>query len=116
MNAARPRVVAALRLAGFDTVYAAEEGARSVDAELLARAASEGRIVVTEDFDFGDLLFRDNLPAAGVIILFLPEISPEGRAARLLDLLAMATFDPMSKLTVVEPAGARQRLLPAESD
>lgn len=108
-------VVAALRLAGLDTIYAAEEGARSVDAELLARAAREGRILVIEDFDFGDLLFRDLLPATGVIILFLPEISPDGRAARLLELLAMASFDPIGKLTVVEPAGGRQRILPTKN-
>lgn len=105
-------VVTALRAAGHDTVYAAEDGARSVDYELLARAARELRVLVTEDFDFGDLVFRDGHPACGIIILFLPEFSPVDRASRLLHLLALGGFDPTGKLTIVESSGVRQRLLP----
>ena len=71
-----PRVVVeAMRRIGLDVHYAAETDAQSLDTDLLAMANAEARIIVTEDFDFGDLLLRDRLPAVGAIIVFLPELS-----------------------------------------
>ena len=76
-------VVEAMRHVGLDVCYAAETDARSSDTDLLAIANAEKRIIVTEDFDFGDLLFRNRLPAMGAIIVFLPTLVPDTRADRL---------------------------------
>lgn len=46
----------------------------SSDQEVLARAFSEVRILVTFDKDFGELAFRARLPASSGIVLF--RISP----------------------------------------
>ena len=64
-------VVDRLRQEGHDVVYAAETHHRSTDEELLAIANAEDRIILTEDFDFGDLLVRDKLPSTGAIVLFM---------------------------------------------
>ena len=73
-------VVLALREAGYDAIYAAETYRRASDPELIALADAEGRVIVTEDFDFGELLIRRQLKARGAIILYMPKSSPEQRA------------------------------------
>ena len=46
------------------------------DEEVLALARAEGRIVISEDKDFGALVFRRKLPHAGVLLLRLPHSLP----------------------------------------
>ena len=48
--------VAALRHDGHDVVYAVESLRGAPDEEVLARAVSEQRILLTEDKDFGEVL------------------------------------------------------------
>jgi len=49
------------------------------DASILARAGQEGRIIVTNDKDFGKLVFRTAQAAAGVILLRLRDESSANR-------------------------------------
>jgi predicted nuclease of predicted toxin-antitoxin system len=55
------RVVRALRQAGHDVVAVNEETQRSVDKDLINQAAREHRIFLTEDKDFGWLVFVSRL-------------------------------------------------------
>ncbi|MBC6477419.1 MAG: DUF5615 family PIN-like protein [Hormoscilla sp. GM7CHS1pb] len=51
------RTVAWLRDAGYEVVHLYEEGLETLpDDEILVKARTEGRIVLTLDFDFGQLL------------------------------------------------------------
>ena len=43
------------------------------DTEVLAWAEREARVLVTADKDFGDLIFRDGLKHAGVLLLPLDD-------------------------------------------
>jgi len=106
-------LVNALRQAGHDVRYAAETDARSTDLNLLGLASAEQRIIVTEDFDFADLLFRDRLPALGAVILFLPALTPSDRAMRLLALIEVGDVALEGRLTIIEKRRVRQRALPA---
>jgi predicted nuclease of predicted toxin-antitoxin system len=106
------RIVDRLREAGMDVRYAAESDTASTDQELLAIANAEGRIVVTEDFDFGDLVFRDGMNAPGIVIVFLPALNPEQRADRLLATLQASGLTPAGRLTIISPRRIRQRPLP----
>jgi predicted nuclease of predicted toxin-antitoxin system len=103
------RVVDRLREAGMDVRYAAEADAAATDRALLGIALSEDRIIVTEDFDFGDLVFRDGLAAPGIVILFLPALNAEQRAERLLSTLQTARLSFSRKLTIISPRRIRQR-------
>jgi predicted nuclease of predicted toxin-antitoxin system len=98
-------------MASHDVRYAAETDHRAADRDLLALARAEDRIVITEDFDFGDLLVRDQARTAGVVILFLPKLLPEERAARLARLLGETTLKFAGALPVVEARRVRQRPL-----
>lgn len=60
------RIVRALRDAGH-VVLEPEHGARGApDSGVLAAAAANDAVLLTEDSDFGALLFRDGLKAIGV--------------------------------------------------
>jgi hypothetical protein len=58
------------------------------------------------------LLFRGRLPSLGAIILFLPELSPGGRAKRLLGVVNSSQLDFANSQTIVEKRRVRQRELP----
>lgn len=54
---------------GHDVVTAAEIGPGTPDDVLLARAAQEQRVLITEDKDFGELVFVHRMPHAGIVRL-----------------------------------------------
>lgn len=56
-----------------------------LDPVVLATAHAEGRILITDDRDFGDLVFREHLPHAGVIFL---RLGPYAELATKIDRLA----------------------------
>jgi len=62
-------VVNALRADGHDVLYAMESMRGVIDEELLTRAFAEERILLTEDKDFGELVYRLHRPARGVVLL-----------------------------------------------
>jgi predicted nuclease of predicted toxin-antitoxin system len=62
-------LVARLRQAGHDVVYMAEIAPSTNDAEVMARAQQEGRLLLTEDKDFGDLVFRRGGQVPGIVLL-----------------------------------------------
>lgn len=51
-------VVTCLRDEGYDVVAVVEVIPEADDEKILERAVSEGRIVVTNDKDFGEMVFR----------------------------------------------------------
>ena len=64
-------IVNALRSAGHDVWYAAEEGRGVLDHELLQKAAGDDALLLTSDKDFGVLVFRQGKATAGVLLLRL---------------------------------------------
>ncbi len=57
------------------------------DREILEIATAEGRIVLTNDKDFGDLIFRDRLRYEGVILFRLGYVPLDHRIAYLEQIL-----------------------------
>jgi predicted nuclease of predicted toxin-antitoxin system len=62
-------LVDALRKDGHDVLYAVDSLRGATDDDILARAFSERRILLTEDKDFGELVYRFRRPARGVVLL-----------------------------------------------
>jgi predicted nuclease of predicted toxin-antitoxin system len=67
-------VVTQLRRLDHDVVYAAESASSAPDSEIIALAEQDERILLTEDKDFGELVFRLKTPVPGVVLL---RIEPE---------------------------------------
>jgi len=67
------RIVIALRECGF-AVYSISESQASVsDREVLGVAVTQGALLLTEDKDFGELVFRLQLSHKGILLLRLTE-------------------------------------------
>lgn len=64
---------------GHDVVYVAADGSGSTDPQVLRRAREEDRILLTEDKDFGDLVFRFRFALPELVLL---RILPEDRAIK----------------------------------
>jgi len=62
-------LVSHLRTDGHDVVSMAETATAASDDEVLIQAQTEGRVLLTEDKDFGDLVFRRGQPVPGVVLL-----------------------------------------------
>jgi len=65
-------VVRALREAGFDVVAVCEMMSGSKDSDIIKLSHSENRILLTEDKDFGWLVFVSHADSAGVVLIRFP--------------------------------------------
>ena len=68
-----------LQQAGHDVVAVAEVMPQADDVSILARGTHEDRILVTNDKDFGALIFRSRMDHAGVVLLRLHDESSANR-------------------------------------
>lgn len=66
-------VVHFLRAQGFDVIGVSEQMPQAIDSDILALALAEQRVVVTNDKDFGDMVFRDARRHAGILLLRLAD-------------------------------------------
>jgi len=81
------KVAEALPKEGFDVLSVIEDMRRADDIEIIRRAFNEGRVIVTNDKDFGELIFRRRLASKGVILLRLEDESSENRIRVVMDVL-----------------------------
>ena len=62
-------LVASLREDGHDVLYVLERKPGVSDDEVLLEAYNEERIMLTEDKDFGELVYRLKKPSKGIILI-----------------------------------------------
>lgn len=62
-------MIASLRADGHDVVYVMEIKPGALDQEVLKKAFDEGRILPTEDKDFGEFVFHLKKSARGIVLL-----------------------------------------------
>ena len=98
-----------LRGEGHDvTVVSVDYPPGISDRQVLETAHHEGRIIITNDRDFGELIVRENLPHAGVIFFRLGAAGVDVKIDRLADLL-LSHADQRGRCIVVTPRGIRVR-------
>jgi predicted nuclease of predicted toxin-antitoxin system len=106
-------LVERLRAAGHDVVWVKEVAANASDGQVITMGFAERRIVVTDDYDFGDLVFRDGAPAIGIVII-ASDAFDGGTQRRNIEVTAKVARlegDLEGYVTIVEPKRARQRRL-----
>jgi predicted nuclease of predicted toxin-antitoxin system len=106
--------VSALRQSGHDVLWIRTDAPGSRDEEVLARAVSEERILLTFDKDFGELAFRSKLPASCGIILFRVAGPNSEYIAHLVISVMQTETDWTGHFAVVEKERIRVRSLPGE--
>lgn len=104
-------LVAAIRDAGHDVAWITEVESGAPDKAVLARAFNEGRILLTEDRDFGEMTVRSGHRSHGVILMALWSMPSEDRAARIVQALNVLAGMPANQFVVIEPQRLRCRSL-----
>jgi predicted nuclease of predicted toxin-antitoxin system len=104
-------LVEELRVHGHDVLYVMEDLRGATDREVLQRAFDEGRILLTEDKDFGELVYRLRLPARGIVLLRFDPAATDLKAHRLRLLLQEDAEKLLGSFTVVDPNKVRVRPL-----
>lgn len=100
-------VVRALRSAGHDVRALAEETSRTVDAGVMAEAANDQRILLTEDKDFGWLTFVGDSASAGVVLIRFPGDVRQSLSAAVVALVDEHGDQLHGSFTVLQPGHAR---------
>lgn len=73
-----PSIVQALRERGHDAIHLHEQGLIQLsDADILNKAREEGRVLLTHDLDFGELLAFHKQRLPSVIIFRLSDMRPQ---------------------------------------
>jgi predicted nuclease of predicted toxin-antitoxin system len=104
-------LVARLREAGHDVTYAAETQQSASDEEIIDIARDGGRLLLTEDRDFGELTFRQGRVAPGIVLLRIEQPNHPLKWARLNAAISRFGEGLFGRFTVVEEARFRSRPL-----
>ena len=109
-----PRLaVEALREAGHDVQWVRLDAPGATDERVLDLARAGGRVLLTFDKDFGELVLKRGLPASqGVVLFRLPLARPADLARDVAATLA-ARGDWAGHFSVVQADRIRMRTLPA---
>ncbi len=89
-------VIRALREAGHD-----------VDEQVLERAVNEKRVLITEDRDFGELVYARGRSSAGVILVRFHSRAGRAKPATVVEAVAKLGARLRDAFTVVEPGRVR---------
>lgn len=109
------RVASLLRDAGHDVVHVSDRGLqRADDEQILQLAATESRVVISEDTDFGALLSRSRATLPSFVLLRTANaLTPDEQAALIARNLPTIADDlEAGCIAVVSPLRIRIRPLP----
>ncbi|KXB04634.1 hypothetical protein AKJ50_02190 [candidate division MSBL1 archaeon SCGC-AAA382A13] len=104
------KVSDALSKDGFSAEYVGRimKGAR--DERVLQKALEEEKILITNDKDFGEIIYRKGKPHAGVILLRLEKDFPEDRISTIRSIIEELDRETLNqKFIVASEKGVRVR-------
>lgn len=107
-------VVHALRRRFADVVSVQESAAGMPDLDVLPWAVRERRVLVTDDYDFGDLSILSRHPAYAIVILGpgVFQYHDPASADRIAERIRQLAETLPGRLTIIELRRTRQRDLP----
>jgi predicted nuclease of predicted toxin-antitoxin system len=106
-------IVAALRRATHDVEYVLENSSGIADADAAAIAEAQGRILITEDFDFGELVVRRGVRLPGLVMLSFGNQPISIRVRRTTETVDRLSERLHGQITIIELNRERVRPLPA---
>jgi len=109
-----PSTVYRLQQEGYDAIHLSDEGlARLPDPQIILKAQTEDRIVLTFDLDFTDLLAVNKDPSPSIIIFRLKNTLPSFVTSRLMIIIVECRETLNSgAIIIVEDSRYRVRKLP----
>ena len=106
------RIVEFLRNNNFDTLAAAEDFPSAPDTQVLSISDREERILITNDKDFGELVFKEKQGSKGVILIRMPFSSIEEKILKLDQALKSRAHKLPKSFTVITEKQTRSKSLP----
>lgn len=107
-----PRAVAqVLTGAGFDVLYVPEVEPGASDDRVAELAGEQGRVIVTQDYDFGEMAVRQGRFGAGLVMVACGSLSPLERGVRVARAMGELAAGLKGRLTIIELKRVRQREL-----
>ncbi len=105
-------IVQYLRSDGCDVLSAAESLAGESDGVVLELARQQDRILLTNDLDFGELVFRQRLVTTGIILLRFRAAAQSERLEAFRSHWGIVKPDAAGHYTVLRDNKIRRRHLP----
>lgn len=102
-------VVRALRAAGHEVIAVAEISPRIPDGEVLVLAYKKDHVLLTEDKDFGELVYAQKRETSGVVLLRFPANARSAMARAATDAVKTLGDRLGRRFTVIEPGKIRSR-------
>jgi predicted nuclease of predicted toxin-antitoxin system len=100
-------VIRALRQVGHDLIAIAEIARGSSDDAVMEKARTEGRVLITEDRDFGELVYARGRPTEGVVFLKFHSRSRHVKNAAVVEAVANLGERLRGAFMVIEPGRVR---------
>lgn len=100
-------VVRALRATGHDVLAVAELASGSDDAIVMDMAHHENRVLLTEDKDFGQLVYAHSQRSSGVILIRYPASARKTLPNAMVDLVSELASDLIGNFVVISPGRVR---------
>ncbi|MGH7834937.1 MAG: DUF5615 family PIN-like protein, partial [Candidatus Binatia bacterium] len=100
-------VVLALRSAGHDVAAIVEVSPREEDDNVRERAVRGSRILITEDKDFGQLVYANMRRTGGVIFIRFPARARRNLADSVVDVVRERGQRLVGSFTVLQPGRVR---------
>jgi predicted nuclease of predicted toxin-antitoxin system len=100
-------VIHALREAGHDVVAISEVAKGATDDQVLGQALDAKRVLITEDRDFGELVYARGRSSAGVILVRFHSRARRAKVASVVEAVSKLGSRLADAFTVVEPGRVR---------
>lgn len=109
-----PEWVTALHAAGHDAIHWSSVGRHNApDTEIMAWARTERRVVLTQDLDYGALLYATGAVAPSVVVIRAEDVRPTSAVASVIAALQETASDlAAGALVTIDSRRARVRTLP----
>jgi predicted nuclease of predicted toxin-antitoxin system len=98
-----------LRKSGYDVKAVRDVNSRARDTDILKLAVSEGRMIITMDKDFGELVYNSGMAHSGVLILRLEDAKGTDKADVVAKLLSDYSGEIENKFCVFQDGKLRIR-------
>jgi predicted nuclease of predicted toxin-antitoxin system len=109
-QSAEARIATFLTGLGHDATRVARDYPAGLpDEQVLAIAHREGRVLIANDKDFGELVFHRHLPHAGVVLFRFPLDATAQEKIDALGRLLVTHAAQLDRFLVVTPSGVRVR-------
>lgn len=100
-------VVRTLREAGQEVLAVSEVSPGAEDSQVIQMAIDQGRILLTEDKDFGQLVFAHAPQSSTVILIRYPSNARRALPKAILDLVTRLGALPTGRFAVLRPGRVR---------